>query len=281
MKSGKLILTFLCLLLAACSSKNESSLAAFPQAIVGGEESGPGDAVTQSTVSLIANIAGVPVSVCSGVLISSNLVLTAAHCVVNFDQLPLTVYFGVKLPATFADPGFVAVSEATFHKQYTRVKDAWGRYVTSLNDVGLLKLTGALPDEAQPVGILDPDTKLPAQTSLLLAGYGIVNEIGEVQAATGLNKVRVPVVKVEGSILVADHRAGLGACRGDSGGPAFLESSTGLVLAAITRGSHEAALDCRSFGEYTSVSYHKEMILDQAQLMQAEAPKFIAVPELN
>nr|BFD62504.1 hypothetical protein BdHM001_11850 [Bdellovibrio sp. HM001] len=281
MRSGKIMLTLLCFLLAACSSQNESLPPISSQAIVGGEEVLANDALISSTVSLVANVSGAPVSVCSGVLISHNLVITAAHCLVNFDQLPLVVYFGAKLPTTMEDPGMVAVAQATFHKKYTRVKDGWGRYVTTLNDIGLIKLAEEIPAGAQPVAILDQGIELPAPTELLLAGYGIINEIGEVQQAEGLNKARVTLVNVEDSILVADHRDGQGACRGDSGGPAFLETPQGLVLVAVTRGAHGGALNCRSFGEYTSASYHKQMILEQARLMQAEAPQFVAVPAAN
>lgn len=280
MRSVNSVLILLCLLLAACSSQDRSSWTASPNAIVGGEEVLANDALTSSTVSLIATLSGQPVSVCTGVLISKNLVLTAAHCLVNFDQVPVTVFFGARLPVTLDEPGFVEVAEATFHPQYTRVKNSWGRYVTSLNDIGLIKLAGELPAGAKPVALLDQGTELKDKT-LLLAGYGIVNELGEVQLAMGLNKARVSLAKIEGSILVADHRSGQGACRGDSGGPAFLETSEGLILAGVTRGSHKAAANCRSFGEYTSVSYHKQMILDQALLMQAEAPQFIAAPNEN
>lgn len=281
MRSAKSVLSLLCFWLAACSSQNTSSIAKFETAIIGGEAALESDLVTRSTVSLIADIGGMPVSVCTGVLISRNLILTAAHCLVDFERMPVTVYFGATLPVTMQDPGFVGVAEATFHNQYHRVKDGWGRYVTSLNDIGLIKLAEEVPAAAEPVAILDQGPELQQGTQFLLAGFGLTNELGKAQSATGLNKTRVPFVRREGSVLVADHSAGQGACRGDSGGPAFLETSQGLMLAAVTRGAHAGSPNCRNFGEYTSVSYHKQAILELALQMGAEAPQFKTVPSAD
>ncbi|AFY01072.1 S1 family peptidase [Bdellovibrio bacteriovorus] len=278
MLNSKLLLSSLLLLsLVACTKNEETNnveMNGQETSIIGGEKADAANPVTASTVSLIYNYQGKPYSICTGTLISKNLVLTAAHCLVDLQGAEIFVHMGEVLPTTVDETKLLRVAEYETHKDYHLVYDDNGFPVTGRNDVGLIKLLLEAPENAVPVPILDESVELKAGETLLLAGYGLLHEIENPIPATGLNFVRVPLAKLWESILVTDQNNAKGACSGDSGGPAYLETSKGLVVVGITRGPHDLAPDCRHFGEYTNATMFKTFILEEAAAMGADAPVF-------
>lgn len=263
------------LLLSACSDRTSDATYqpdGKQTSIIGGEAVTGYDELTSSTVSLILQISGQPLSLCTGTLISEDLVLTAAHCLMASEELP-SVYFGTTLPTEWDESQMIPVDEAVSAK-YTPIRDEDG-FISAKNDVALLKLGGKIPRWAKPVPVLDATASLVAGDRLILAGYGLVNELGEPVYATGLNKVDVPVAKLWEDLIVTDQTNAKGACAGDSGGPAYLKTSKGLVVVGATRGPHDRAMDCRHYGEYTDLTKQKAFIVEQAQQMGAQMPVFV------
>lgn len=274
----KLALSFVVLsafLLSACSDRTSpvsNHLNGTQDAIIGGEAVTGYDELASSTVSLILQISGQPLSLCTGNLISEDLVLTAAHCLMASDELPY-VYFGTILPTKWDESQMIPIDEAASAK-YTPIRDEDG-FISAKNDIAILKLGGKIPRWAKPVPVLDATASLAAGDKLILAGYGLVHELDEPVYATGLNKVEVPVAKLWEDLIVTDQTNAKGACAGDSGGPAYLKTSKGLVVVGATRGPHDRASDCRHFGEYTDITKQKAFIVEQAQVMQAQMPVFV------
>lgn len=273
MKRSLLALSLL--LLTACSENNPApqlGINTQTASIIGGEAAKKTDAVTSSTVALLSNIEGELRVNCTGTLISKNLVLTAHHCI---GEQEIFVSFGNELPTSTSDANVRLMEVIVTHKDYKAIFDEMGRPVTAHNDVALIKLADPAPEGFQPAVIADEDTALVDGQELVLAGFGLLNELPPKVVAKELNVVSVPLAKTIDTILVTDQNNAKGACRGDSGGPAFVQTSKGLVLVGITRGAHLNSPDCRHYGEYTFASKFKKFILDTAQSEYAEAPQFV------
>lgn len=237
------------------------------QNIIGGEIVKAGDLTALSTVSLVMvqpNLSSY--SFCTGTLISSNLVLTAAHCVRAMgatDDMRVAFSLDIKPKA----------DEATMIKpEKVVVNPLFG--TDRLNDVAVIKLSKPAPATHKPVAVLSDKHPLIIGQSMLLAGYGLINDVtGE--RTKELRQVTVPLAKILPTILVTDQTQNKGACNGDSGGPAYLEKNGALIVYGITRGPHENARDCHHFGEYTYASKFEKFITESAQQLKAELPLFI------
>ena len=269
------------LVVVACSQKPAGSVSvqqakgsAIPNRIVGGEAvtlaQKNGALILKSTVALMTtDDSGDIQSFCSGTLIASDLVLTAGHCAKAFSASEIKVFFGATLPRTIQDEGLVQVAESLINPDFQR---ELSRY----NDVALLKLQKSAPRGFEPVSILDPSYVLTEGAEILLAGYGVVHDNPDDVRTLVLNLVRVHVSEVDEAdkIVVTDQNSGHGACAGDSGGPSYLESESGLLVFGDTRGPHPGSEDCEHFGEYTYASKFKEFITAGAKTLSAGEPAF-------
>ncbi|XGC81271.1 trypsin-like serine protease [Bdellovibrio bacteriovorus] len=274
------VLAIALLFLTACAEQNATSNSGVEYgnaAIIGGQAAKETEAVTSSTVSLLVNVDGNLTPFCTGILISKNLVLTAQHCFATTAEQQIVVSFGTSIPKNMEDGTLREVESFVLHAKYKTIYDKNGFPVSALNDVALIKLAEFAPESALPAPILDEGIALNEGQELLLSGFGLTYELKPRVYATGMNYVRVPLAKTIDTILVTDQTSAKGACFGDSGGPAFLETSKGLIVVGITRGAHGRANDCRQYGEYTFASKFKKFILDTAQLDQAELPVFVGL----
>lgn len=282
MKTRNLLLLTLLPLLLSCEKNavlKTGEVAAPQTGIIGGEPVRNEDPVAASTVSLIVDFDNTPFSVCTGTLISKNLVLTATHCLESMEKGDISIHIGAQLPKAYDKAKLLKVTNWKTHPNYEMVLDEEENPVTGLNDVALIRLADNAPANAKPVPVLNGQRALTKGQSLLLAGYGLLKEIGEPVYATELHAVHVPLNRIWNNILVTDQSTGQGACSGDSGGPAFLVTKKGLVVVGITRGPHDKALDCRHFGEYTYASMFESFILQAAKELEAEPPQFIDLPK--
>ncbi len=193
-----------------------------PVPIFGGMASAPGAWPAVVAIS-VGNF------LCTGTLVSPNIVFTAAHCLDNDPQVAgIVVRRGddinypstpIKAVAFGAHPGFCGEDSCK----------------EDIQDYGFIVLATAQNDvPAFPRVVADQDewdALMDIGDDITVVGYGL-NE-GDI---TGIKReVQVPITRFSKSGLEFQAGGmGLDSCQGDSGGPAFVKSGDEWVLAGIT-----------------------------------------------
>jgi len=224
--------------------------------IVGGEEVTTQDVVTRSTVALV-NTRGK--AFCTGSLITRIHVLTAAHCLVNYRERGLFVAFGPK-----ATRGNFAIERLRLANFYKTHEDFSPQAMRSLSDptppadIALVQLSEPAPSAYQPASLLSARSQLRAGEPLVLAGFGITHY--ESRDAGTLRKVTTKFRTLLRSKkeLMYGTTPGKSACKGDSGGPAFVKRGSRLALIGVTSRGPRV---CDAVGIYTDARVYRDWLV--------------------
>lgn len=194
---------------------------------------------------------------CSGTLIAPDVVLTAAHCIVP-ENRRWRVFIGEDV--RYPDAGTVIeVRKAVVHPDY--------RGEGLPNDLAVLLLSS--PATVAPRAFA-PGEEVDRQTFVRVVGFGRTNPA----ATTGYGRRRqvdVPLAGHDpsyGATQDTEFVAGapfldLDSCRGDSGGPAYVQISGEWLLAGATSRATTAMSKrrpCGNGGIYTRVAAHEQWI---------------------
>ena len=233
------------------------------QAITFGEEvlSASSDYPSVISIWYKESLSDTPQFICTGTAIQTNIVLTAAHCVLNkgfyyvkagVDRLEDEAQL-ISVPATWRNPKYSASQ--------------------GVNDIGLLLLESELPDLSTtrlPTAKQITSLQANKKTKYEIVGWGI-DQNGD--DATYLRRAAVDdqsifMKKYKGwrnDVWVAvgkynkKERVFAGACNGDSGGPLFAVLSGVRTLAGVTSWGAE---DCETVSPsvYVRLSYYVDTI---------------------
>nr|XP_013099106.1 unnamed protein product [Stomoxys calcitrans] len=221
--------------------------------------------------------------ICGGSLISENVVLCAAHCVI--DQF---AYNGTYLPASdfivvmgnlnrFEKDNNTLVLDVT---KIVKYRDPFN-VTTFDNDLVLLMLNDTVPANHSTIEpIVLNERPLKEGTLCQVTGWG---KTEEGYLSDYLMTVDVPYISydecrtksnystsIHENMLCAGYMEGeRDACQGDSGGPLVCE---GLQAGIVSWGTG-CALPLRP-GVYTDVAYHKQWILEKVAENNGTLPKF-------
>jgi secreted trypsin-like serine protease len=199
-------------------------------------------------------------SLCTGTAVARDLVLTAGHCVAP------AANYRVLLP-DIKPPG-LGVRSINVHPRYNPKDYASGR-VTA--DVALIKLEQPLPADIVPATLASAMPVAPGDR-FVIAGYGATLFGSETGNGTPRSAVLIATGK-PGTLQIRlydpvtrDQRAGLGACTGDSGGPAFIENTGTLAVIGVVSWSTGAAstAGCGGLTGVTPLTLYRKWVVDQA-----------------
>jgi trypsin len=176
---------------------------------------------------------------CSGFLVASNVVVTAAHCA---GQCSDRVLVG---DSTESDGGGRVVEVAEVRKRDDYVKGG-------PNDLALLILREDVPG-VEPRAIASAAALAEART-VRLVGFGTTDQYAVGGYGTK-RAVDVPIASsdpVFGATPEREFVAGKplldrDSCKGDSGGPAYIETNNGWLVAGVT--SRQTKDSCRPCGD--------------------------------
>lgn len=271
MKSLKYILVST-LFLAACSDKAGQSLSnqniqvdADSAAIVGGRELKPGSREMVSTVGLYDLKEKF---ICTGTLISSNLVLTAAHCV-GADPSKMVVVF----KDNFSNAKKEDMREVVAAKVNTSFDPG---KATNTADIAVIKFDDSvdLPAGYKPARILRDFSILKKGTEVVAAGYGL-NWTWVTRKGAGTLRsaeLKISEDKFSETEISLDQSVFKGVCSGDSGGPGYIDIDGQLyVWGVVSRGDSLPGRifpKCMILSIYTRIDVHAPWIVEAMESLR-------------
>jgi hypothetical protein len=240
-------------------------LAAHPMpaamAMVGGAQPA-GDGAGRSVVMILGSHG----TACTATAIARNLLLTAAHCVEPGSDYKL---------ADLTDPHAPALKPLARIERDPQfeMKRLLGHLATA--DVALVQLPQPLAADIPPVALDDGAKPVAVGDALVVAGYGVTvrgdgRTGGTVRAATLVATGQPNTLQLR----LFDPRtkgeaAGLGACAGDSGAPAFRDSDGRLAIIGVVSWSTGPKLTagCGGLTGVTPLVRYREWIVQRARAL--------------
>lgn len=243
-------------------------------------------------------------SICTGTLISANVVLTAAHCVPE-KASHIKIVFSNNLDYMLNAREPDILQEFVLAATDFKVSHSWDPSNETIEhntgDIALIKFRGVIPSGFRPAVLVADDSSLKIGDMVTLAGFGV----DEVDASKEINpkkyknleeaikygdvicdediankSVRCFKVERDGDGVLRETQAPIkfiletefhlnetqaGTCNGDSGGPAFIKKDGEFFLLGVTSRGSEL---CNDEGVYTNAVYYKEWINETIRLLK-------------
>lgn len=213
--------------------------------IIGGESPLEEPKVLKSTVSLVNIFKNKLVSFCTGTVINSRTVVTAAHCLADSSVNEIFIASGEEaLKSEF----FKVVRFKFYFKDYYRNNDISNR------DIAILITERPLPFQALKIG--NPFS-LDTSTPLILAGYGIRSDS---KMDTGILKIlrSSTFSSLDESKVQLNEQKISRSATGDSGGPIFVKFDDELQLHGVLSSGGTSRVNgeiVRNYSNYTHPAF--------------------------
>ena len=216
------------------------------------------------SVVLILGSYGSSSTACTATAIGRDLLLTAAHCV-----QPGADY---KLVASETDDAPVLKDVARIEREpQFDLKRLFGHLATA--DVALIKLAEPVPARIPPVRIASETETVAIGDTLVVVGYGVTVR-GDGRTGGTVRAAPLAVTGQPGTLqirlvdpMTKGVSAGLGACTGDSGAPAFRDAGGNLTIIGVVSWSTGPNLSagCGGLTGITPLVRYRAWIVDTAR----------------
>jgi secreted trypsin-like serine protease len=240
-------------LLVGCGLPKNDEAPSPTNAIIGGIEVSERDRTIQNiTSSIVAVYDEETGEFCTGTLVAPNIVLTAAHCI-DTDTRSLQIIFGQNVRLNYRNR--LPVDKVEVSPYWS----SWRHEEKNLADIALVRFVGNTPAGYRPAKILKTLEVLTRDARVVIGGYGISDATKDSGGGVlRLAQLRINDGAFSESEATVDQRHNTGACRGDSGGPAFIEINKQLYLwGLVGRGVEDHQRACDKFAAITKVSFHQ------------------------
>jgi hypothetical protein len=203
---------------------------------------------------------------CTGVAIARDLVLTAAHC-----TLPGADYKLMELDAAH-QPVLRDVAQIARHPKFD-LKSLLAHRATA--DLTLLRLAAPLGATFAPAPLAGPMPAVAPGDAFTVAGFGVAVR-GDGKTSGTLRAARLIATGQPGTLQIRlmdaaakGEVAGVGACTGDSGAPAFVTQDGRFVVAGVVSWSTGPKLTagCGGLTGITPLVRYRDWIIETARQM--------------
>lgn len=236
-----------------------------PVFAITGSRSAPSSAVAQSIVAVVAAGGGV----CTGTMISPNIIMTAAHCIAPGTANRVIDY-------SSKPPTLIAPQQVAVHPLYDAQSIAAHRATA---DVALLRLSAPMPGKsAAPLG----EPRIPFSSVSRFTVVGIGSTIAGSESGVGTARAApLAVAGQPGTLQVRlvdpqtqNKSAGMGACTGDSGAPAFEDQDGRSVVIGVVSWSTGAnnSAGCGGLTGVTPLTLYRNWVVKTARSWGAAMP---------
>ncbi|MDD4974862.1 MAG: trypsin-like serine protease [Bacteriovorax sp.] len=296
----RLLIVFSLIVLTSCAPKSSSTRVNLKNSfIINGADVKIGDGIASSVVG-VYNIK--EKALCTGSLIASNIVLTAAHCSPEHVS-DLKIIFTNDIDDIITSHEADILQEFMLSATDFKVGPTWDPKNESIEintgDIALVKFKGKIPAGYRPATFLADASLLKIGNMVTVAGFGVnivsskkidpnkyphldeAIEYGEVlcddENGKNINCVEIdtdgdgilrtttaPISSTQTTEIILDERKS-GTCSGDSGGPAYIRQNGEFYLFGVT--SRGSAL-CDEVGVYTNALYYRPWIAETIKLLK-------------
>lgn len=219
--------------------------------VFGGSRIGSEDFLSKVTVGVYNKKLNL---ICTGTIISENIILTAAHCIEGVHAKNMEVVFDQNIYASVEKRE--KVSDLIVHNSYVH---------SSIieNDLALLKLKRSIRSGYEVMDLSHSiDLELSKHILVEVAGFGVSRVNFPRMGAGTLRKteVKLDFYDAHEKLLVLDQSEGKGICFGDSGGGAFYEINGELIQIGVnsfvnSKEENHQKVDCKNKAFLTNISY--------------------------
>jgi hypothetical protein len=203
-------------------------------------------------------------NLCSGIVLRQDLVLTAAHCIEPGLSYKLYELDAERMPV------FYELAKTVVHPQFSKATFTANR---ATPDLALLKLAAPLPAKFLPAVLSTPREQVAVGERFAIVGYGVTGPRDNRSAAV-LRRADLIATGQPGNLQLRlfdpgtkGETSGLGACTGDSGGPAYEERDGRRLVYGVISWTTGPKLGegCGGLTGVTPLELHLKWIVDTAR----------------